>query len=117
MVAVAYNAGHLRERVWLDQRGLDANGDRKGAWETVTTVWARIVRLKGSEPVIAQRLEGVQPAVITVRSSPITRAITTAWRAVDVRTGQEFNIQAVTPDEKRKFIDILVDDNGLGGGA
>lgn len=110
-------AGQLRERVLFQQRGLDANNDRLGDWEDVTMVWARIMRLKGSEPVLQQRLEGVQPVVITVRWSPVTDQVTTGWRAVDERTGQQFNIRSKTPDEKRAFIDLLADDNGLGGGA
>lgn len=111
------SAGKLRERVTFEERGLDDNGDRLGEWLPVTTVWARIMTLKGSEPVLQQRLQGVQPVVITVRSSPVLREATTAWRAVHERTGQPFNIRAVTPDEKRAFIDFLADDNGLGGGA
>lgn len=72
---------------------------------------ARIRPLVGGEPVIAQRLTGVQPVVIRVRSDDETRDVTTAWKIVDVRSLAAYNIRAVTPDEKRRWIDFLVEKN------
>lgn len=103
------SSGELRERIAFD---LVAESDTTygivaGDWDEQFTRAARIRPLRGSEPVIAQRLSGVQPVVITVRSDPETRLITSAWRARDARAGTHYQIRAVTPDEKRRYIDLL----------
>lgn len=78
-------AGQLNRRVTLQQRGLDANGDRLGDWVDVVTRDARIVSLTGGETVKTQRLEGDQPVVIYVRRDSLTKQADNAWRAVDAR--------------------------------
>lgn len=103
-------AGELREKVAFDQRGTTEEdlGTPIDDWANVIAgVAARIRYLKGGEQVIGQRLTGVQPVVITVRSSEATRAITTDYRARDVRKGQAYNIRSVTPDETGAYIDLL----------
>jgi hypothetical protein len=103
----------LKDRVLFQQRGLDDNGDRLGPWQAVRSeaedgAWAaQIIRLKGGEPVMAQRLQGVQPAIVVVRASTVTRAVDNAWRAIDKRTGQihEFTDASETGD--RVWIEIL----------
>lgn len=102
-------AGERRERVAFDEIGEDDadGGIVAGVWTEQFRRWARVKPLRGSEPVIAQRLQGVQPVVITILSSVDTRTITTAWRARNLRTGDVYQIRAVTPDEKRKEIDLL----------
>ncbi len=110
-------AGLLRERIIFEQRSSvsDGGGNFEDAWTPTDAVAARIRPLKGSEPVLAQRLSGVQPVVITVRSSAATREVTTAWRARDARSGATFNISAVTPDERGAYIDILAQSGGADG--
>lgn len=102
-------AGQLREMVAFDEvaESDTSYGIVAGDWDEQFQRAARIKPLLGSEPVIAQRLQGVQPMVITVRSDSETRLITTAWRARNVRTGQAFQIRAITPDERRAYIDLL----------
>jgi SPP1 family predicted phage head-tail adaptor len=100
-------AGEMRERVSFQQRGLDANGDRLGAWGGDVTVWAQVRPMKGGEPVIQARLQGVQPVEITIRSSSATRPITSAWRAM--WNGRPHNIRTVTPDERREFIAMVAE--------
>lgn len=106
-------AGALRDRIRFDHRGTDANGDPIGAWVEGFTVWAQLLWLRGSETAIAQRLEGRQPVAIVVRTSSQARTITQAFRAVNVRTGAEFNITSVSPAKEPGFIDILA----VAGGA
>jgi SPP1 family predicted phage head-tail adaptor len=90
------------------QQAEDAEGgETVGDWTEQFTCAARIRPLVGSEPVIAQRLTGVQPAVITVRSSSLTRTVDSSWRIRNARTGTQYNIRAVTPDERRAYIDFL----------
>lgn len=105
------SAGELREKLAFDSIGQqDADGGIvAAAWVEQFQRRARVKPLRGSEPVIAQRLVGVQPVVITVRASNETREITTGWRARDLRSGAEYQIRAVTPDEKRQYIDIIAE--------
>lgn len=77
-------------RVQFQQQGPDANGDDLGGWVDVIDRQAKITPLKltnvrGAEPVIAQRLLGEQPVVITVRRDRVTRGIDNTFRAYDLR--------------------------------
>jgi len=107
------HAGDLKERVILQRRALDNNGDRLGPWETVSSGaadqgWAaQILRLKGGEPVMAQRLQGVQPALIAVRSGTTTRQVDNAWRAIEKRTGQIHDITSAIETPDRAWVEIL----------
>jgi hypothetical protein len=70
-------------------------------------VFARRQFVRGGEDVMAARLEGRQPVVLTVRKSTDTDDITTDWRATDARTGAVYNIRTVQPSEDRAWIDLL----------
>lgn len=102
------SAGELRELLAFDSIGdQDADGGRvPGVWTEQFQRRARVKPLRGSEPVIAQRLVGVQPFLVTVRASTEAREITTGWRARDVRTGAIYQIRTVVQDEKRKYIEL-----------
>ena len=109
-------AGALDHRITFQERGEDANGDPQGAWEDRFTVWAKMVWLRGGEKVLQMRLEKQQPVAIVVRSSSSTRAINTAWRAVNARDpDQRFNITAVSPAKEQGFIDVLATMGGATG--
>jgi len=101
---------NLRHRVHFQQR----TNDGDGPFETVFTVAAGFKPLRGGEDVMASRLSGVQPYIITVRQSSQTRAVKvdTDWRMVDARdVSREFNIRAISdPDDLREWFDILVQD-------
>lgn len=103
------SSGELRERLaFHDISEADSSfGIAAGEYAEQFRRAARIRPLVGGEPVIAERLQGVQPVVIRVRSDTATREVTTAWKIVDVRSLASYNIRAVTPDEKRKYIDLL----------
>jgi hypothetical protein len=101
------SAGQLRERFRFEVLAADANGDRVGPdWEVLLFARARLQYLHGSEAVMAARLEGEQPVIITVHSSAASRAVTTACRAVNHRTGQIYNIKGVELDEARAWVDV-----------
>ncbi|HEV7339833.1 MAG TPA: phage head closure protein [Bosea sp. (in: a-proteobacteria)] len=106
-------AGDLRESIRLEERvpgGDDGYGNTlPDTWTLRATTPARIRILKGSETVMAGRLQGTQTAVITVRNQPSLASATNAWRAANARTGQTYNIRAVTPDERGAFVDILAE--------
>jgi head-tail adaptor len=107
-------AGRLRERLSFQKRTEVDDGFGNvvsGPFETQFTVSARVQPRMGSEPIIAQRLQGVQPVTITVRSSSDTRQITSAWRAVDARDASRiYNIRTAVPTEKGDFVEMLADD-------
>lgn len=104
-------AGPLRDLLTFQSRANDANGDPIGAWTARFDADADLIFLRGSEPVMAQRLRGVQPVVITVREYTQTRQITSAWRAVDKRDlTRVFEIKSpATPAKEAGFLDILAE--------
>lgn len=102
-------AGELRERIsfWMQAESPTSYGIAAGDWVLQFTVAARIRPLLGSEPVLAQRLNGVQPVVITIRANDNARRIDTSWQARNARTGIAYQIRAITPGEKRDYLDLL----------
>lgn len=108
------NAGAMRDRIRFERRQADANGDAVGPWQEVCTVWAKIVWLRGSEPVLAQRLQGVQPAVIYVRASAATKSLDNACRAVDARVpkpgkGDFFAIRGKVLSDDRADVEVTAE--------
>lgn len=70
---------------------------------------ARLQPRVGGETVQASRLAGLQPYTMTVRSSGRTRSVTPEWRAVNVRTGDRYNIKSVANiDERNAYLELLV---------
>lgn len=64
----------------------------------------------GGEEVTAARLGGRQPYIVTVRNTPQTRQITTAWRLVDA--GNPSRVFAITsppadPDGRNQWLEFL----------
>lgn len=110
----------LDARVRFDQRAVDANGDRLGAFEPGFEVWAAVDYLRGSESAVSNRIQGVQPVAIIVRETEQTRAITSAMRAVaisgrGVRDGEVFNLTAAAPAREIGFLNILATSGGADG--
>lgn len=105
------SAGDLSERVAFasETSAADDYGNEVSGYTDQFTVWAGIRFLRGTEPVIAQRLQGVQPVIITVRASSDTNQVDTSWRARDVRSGTVFNIRSVTPTDEPGWIDFLTE--------
>lgn len=119
-------AGQLRERVTFQRRDEtpDAYGNPiAGDWTDQFSEPARLTPRLGGEEVIAARMTGVQPYILTVRSSARTRGLTPAWRAYDARKGmgdtgepvREFQILSIANvDEKGQYIDLLVREGAPG---
>lgn len=104
-------AGELRERFQFAFRVEtdDGLGNQQGEWIEQFMVWAKKITLRGGENVMASRLAGRSPAVLTIRYSIAASQITTDWRCTDTRTSEVFNIRQVTVSPKRDFIDILLE--------
>lgn len=107
--------GQLRERALFVQRSLDRNNLPAGPWETDgLQVWASITPLNGSEPVLQQRLMGLQPVAVVIRRSRASTAINSAWRMI--WNGSPYNIKTVQPDARKVWINILAEADQTQGG-
>mgnify|MGYP003574951648 CR=1 FL=1 len=105
------SAGQLFYKVAFDAREPieDEYGNVVEGWQEKFVCRAGFTHLRGGESVIASRLEGKHIQIITVRVSTLSKAVTTDYRARDVRTGETFNIRDITPNLDRQFIDFLVE--------
>lgn len=104
-------AGKLDHRFAFGERVVssDGYGNEVTDFADRFTVWAGVTYLRGSEAVIAARLEGRQPVVIRVRQSTQTRQISTDWRASDARSGEVYNIRSIVPTDDQAFFDITAE--------
>lgn len=102
------SAGRLFESVAFDEptETLDQYGGTESGWIQRVTTRANFLNLRGGETVMASRLAGKQPVVVTIRSHTAGLAIDTDWRMRDLRTGHEYNIRSVVPSDDRQFIEI-----------
>lgn len=107
------SARRLRHRITFARRAdeKDGYGNTSGGWDDQFTVWAGLTYLRGTETVIASRLQGRQPVVIRVRASDQTRRITADWRAQDA-AGKTFNVRSIIPTDDRRFLDMATDTGG-----
>lgn len=85
----------------------DGYGGTKLEFATVFSAPCRIRTLKGGEEVMASRLAGTATLVVTIRWQPDAAAMDPSWKVVNGRTGDEYEVTAVTVDERRAFIDVL----------
>ena len=87
----------------------DGMGNTRGKWVPKFTTKAAITFRQGSETVQAARLEGKQPAFLTIRSFHAAKEITTEWCCCDAREttfdaakgkfgGRVYNIRAINRD-------------------
>lgn len=104
-------AGALREVLAYELRAeLDdgAGNPVSGPWVEQFRCAAQAHPLRGTEAVMASRLTGIQPYLVTVRySQTTTAAVTTDGRLRDTRSGATYNITSAVPREKRDYIDVL----------
>jgi SPP1 family predicted phage head-tail adaptor len=104
-------AGALRDRVTFQKRTATDDGygnPISGDFTNQFTVWADIQYRAGGEAVQSERLAGTQPVTIVVRSSSQTRLVTTAWRAVNARSGEIYNLQtAANMDGRGEAIEFM----------
>lgn len=111
--STAYSAGDLTKRAALKEpfEDVDADGQIIQSYPTRGTVWANIRHLRGGESVITARLQSRSPAIITVRTSSLTRCITSEWQVVI-----DWKIYEVKEDPRetqdRAFLEFLVEATG-----
>lgn len=106
-------AGELRESLRFERRPRtvdDGYGNREGKFKESFTTAARVTPMKGSEPVIAARLGGVQPVIIKIRSCSDARLVDPSWRAVDTRSGRIYNLRAgANFDERNQYVEFMAE--------
>lgn len=117
------SAGQLYERVAFDERqaASDGYGNNTGDFAQVVSCRAGFTYLRGSEAVIASRLEGKQPVVVRVRATPETRQIEPDWRMRNLRdgawtdsdetewSGPIYAVRSKAETEDRMWLDIMVE--------
>lgn len=107
-------AGELRERFEFQERERladpgDEHGVAEGDWKHRFQCYARLIPLRRGETVLAARLQGVQPHVLTIRAHAQARAVRTDWRCVDMRTQVSYNIRTVEASPDNASIDMLIE--------
>lgn len=116
-------ASDLRFRVRFDRQvgTEDPAGGTLTSWQEQFSRRADIKPMRGSEPVIAQRLTGIQPVIIIVRSDSQTRRIDTAWRAVEMVNDEPVRFYALKTVEdmerRREFITMVAEAGSADGGT
>ena len=111
-MATKPGAGRQRDKLLFQRRLSYDDGygnEQSGDFATMFSAAAELIPLRGSEPVLAARLTGVQPFIIRIRSCIAAREVDMAWRIVDARNpARIFNITAsVDPDNKNAWIEIM----------
>jgi len=104
--------GALQYRVHCQSRDETDDGygnPVSGDFQTRFTAWAAYRHLRGTETVMAARLENRHPIIVSLRASPATKQITSTWRLVDARDGIEMAVRDVTHEPDRKWISLLVE--------
>jgi head-tail adaptor len=103
--------GSLRERVAFEARPMvdDGYGNKQsGDFAERYRCAAEIKPKLGTETVLAARLSGVQPMLITVRVCQALADFGTDWRIRDVRKDIVYDVKAISnPDMKRQYLEIL----------
>jgi head-tail adaptor len=105
-----FGAGQMKELVAFDRREMVDDGYGNivaGDWQEQFRRQAKFIYLRGSETVMAGRLESREAIIILVRPSRDTRLIDTDWQARDIRRGTAYNVRTVEEERSRAMIDLL----------
>lgn len=100
-----------RDLVAFFKRDVVISGDAGGTpgdWVEQFSEPCSIRWLRGTEPVIAQRLQGVNPLVVIIRSSTRARQIDASWQArLPRQDNKVLAIRSVIPDDRDFELEIL----------
>lgn len=103
------SSGELRDLMAFEEPSASAadGGVVSGAWSERFRRLVAIENARGNETVDSRRLQGVNPVMITVRSSSQTRTVTSAWRLRHVLTSEYYNVRSVIPHPDREWINLF----------
>ena len=102
-------ARNLIKAVTFDAPAYDSHGVQTGWAEDAYTCRAHFRYLRGSEAVMAARLDGKQPIVATIRRGSKADTITTDWVLKDARSRTVYNIRAIVPTDDRAWLEITAE--------
>jgi head-tail adaptor len=105
-----FGAGQMIERVAFDRREPieDPYGNVvAGDWVEQFQARAKFIYLRGSETVMAGRLESREAIIVQVWTCEDARRIGTDWQMRDIRRGAAYNIRSTEEDKSRALIDLL----------
>lgn len=119
-MTIITGAGDLRDRVWFERReALDPNGPGDGAGNyegqfkpVCSTRRAALLPTRGSDQVIADRLQGIVAYDLWVRSDSGTRKVRAGDKVVDARDPErEFTVRADPLDleNRRRWLVMQVE--------
>lgn len=107
-------AGKLNKRIKFrsEVETSDGYGGSALSWSDLATVWGSFRPERGSEKVKAGRLSETLAGVMTIRSSTMTRQITTAYIAV--LDDEDYQIRSISnPDQRNRFLELVVERGGV----
>jgi head-tail adaptor len=103
-------AGDLIYQLQFSQRieEDDGFGNTIAGWHIEFEARCAVTPAKGSETVVAARLEGHTTINITIRNSANARRITADWQAKDVRRGIVYQIKSPPfPTDDRAYLRMM----------
>ena len=104
--------GSLRHRVKFQQlqKLPDGQGGFTHSWVDYATVWARVKAVTGKETIEADRLVSIADFKVTVRyRNDIDDTMRVVWNS------KNYQILSVQPDEKEKYMTLLIREAHDGG--
>jgi len=107
-----FGAGQMRDLMSFQSREVlnDGYGNRvAGDFVERFRDNAKITNLRGSESVMAARLDSRNVALMQVRTSQQMGTVTTDWRVVDVRRGVEYNIREIHQDRSTAIYEMMIE--------
>lgn len=107
--------GALDQSVAFDEptQTQDGSGGTDAGWAEMHACRARFRYLRGGETVMAARLEGRQPVLVSIWNCAAARTITTSGLMRDVRTGDVYNVRSIVPTDDRLSLELLCE-RGVG---
>ena len=107
-------AGALRRRCIFASQGEtpDGYGGFTLGWNALDPVWGHLRPERGTERLEGGRLEANLGAVLRVRSSATTRAITESYKVTI--SGVDYQIRSIAnPDQRNKYIEMTLERGGV----
>ena len=105
-------AGLLEQKVAFDKRAMVDDGygnEVSGDWVEQFQARAQFMFMRGSEQVMAARLDSREPMLVRIRMSAAAREIGNDWQMRDMHGGgKPYNVRDITWDNNRAVVDILV---------
>lgn len=108
----------LTDRIRLERRYEttdDGAGNRLTEWRHVGDFRAQIRELRGDETVQAAKLQGRGTCLVILRSSTVTRSITTDDRIIDLSCDRSLNVRHAPPPGRSGYITLLCEDGVADG--